>query len=59
MLKIPDEVQNRYSKVLKQKNIRLDFHRYYLKWLRFYLDFCNKYSHATTDPISLGFFQKN
>lgn len=58
MLKIPDEVQNRYNEVLKQKKIKPELHGYYLKWLRFYLDFCDKYDHLSAKSVSLDFFQR-
>lgn len=58
MLNIPDEIQNRYSKILIQKNIKPNLHDHYLKWLRFYLDFCDKYEHLPAESNSLALFQK-
>jgi hypothetical protein len=30
--------------------------RYYLKWLRYYLDFCDRYGHTPSDPVSVPRF---
>jgi len=43
MLPISDNILARFNEVLKQREVHESFHDYYRKWLRYYLDFCNKY----------------
>ena len=43
MLRIPNEVFNRYVAFLTARGIEVIFHGNYKKWLRYYLDFCDKY----------------
>ncbi len=43
MLPIPENILARFNEVLKQREVHESFHDYYKKWLRYYLDFCNKY----------------
>jgi integron integrase len=45
-----------YTNFLAQNNIAKIDEPFYLKWFRFYLDFCQKYSHKSEDPISLPNF---
>ena len=45
-----------YTKLLAQSNIAKTYEPFYLKWLRFYLDFCQKYSEKSEDPSSLPTF---
>ena len=42
--------------LLGQKNIPSQKHRYYLKWLRYYLDFCHKYGFEKENTASLAAF---
>ena len=42
---------------LAQQNILTGQHLHYHKWPRYYLDFCHKYSFASTDRQSLPAFQ--
>jgi len=53
---IPTKIQTPYVAFLKEKNLSSEDIPDYLKWLRFYLDFCSKYSHATSDKNSLSLF---
>ena len=39
-----------YTDFLARNNIAKSYESFYLKWLRFYLDFCQKYSHKSEDP---------
>jgi len=56
---IPDNIANIFSKRMDAAHIPLEDRRQYLKWLRFYLDFCQKYDFSPTDPNSLlPFLQK-
>jgi hypothetical protein len=43
MLPIPNALLDAYVAVLKKRNIPLEEHSNYKKWLRYYLDFCSKY----------------
>lgn len=56
MKKIPDKIHNPYLSFLKQHEIPSGDIPFYLKWLRYYLDFCQKYSHTTSVPNNLTHF---
>ena len=43
MLLIPNSVFNRYVVYLNQRGIKAGLNAEYKKWLRYYLDFCDKY----------------
>jgi integron integrase len=58
MLAIPPELTRRYQARLTQKNIVAGQRPHYHKWLRYYLDFCHKYSFAPMDQQSLPAFQE-
>jgi integron integrase len=45
-----------YTDFLAQNNIAKAYEPFYLKWLRYYLDFCQKYSHQPDSPLSLPKF---
>ena len=45
-----------YSDFLAQNNIAKTYEPFYLKWLRFYLDFCQKYSHQPEASLALPKF---
>jgi len=53
---IPPHVQARFIAHLKQKTVPNSLHSYYVKWLRFYLDFCQKYQIASAQASSLPRF---
>ena len=53
MKKIPDKIQNLYVTYLKRHENASKEISFYLKWLRYYLDFCHKYSHTASAPRSL------
>ena len=58
MKKIPDKIHNPYVTFLRQHKIPSKEIPFYLKWLRYYLDFCHKYSHAASTPNSLSSFMQ-
>ena len=59
MKRIPAQLAEAYLPALKRAGVATEHAREYLKWLRFYLDFCAKYEHAVRDPDSLQpFLQK-
>jgi hypothetical protein len=43
MLRIPNAVFDRYVTHLNQRGINAALHAEYKKWLRYFLDFCDKY----------------
>lgn len=44
MLSIPAQLSRSYKTFIKRKGVRPASEKEYLKWLRFYLDFCHKYA---------------
>lgn len=44
MLPIPEDVLVRFNEVLIQRIANTSTHGYYRKWLRYFLDYCQKYS---------------
>ena len=58
MLDIPAQLKSGYTRLLQQRDIPQHNHNAYLKWLRFYLDSCNKYHHAAVHRSSLPLFIK-
>jgi hypothetical protein len=45
-----------YISAMDKKNVPDSFTSFYLKWLRFYLDFCQKYGHIPENSSSLPLF---
>ena len=58
MKEIPTEIIVFYDALLVQKEIPKNFRFYYKKWLRDYLDFCQKYNFKQSDKESLSYFIK-
>ena len=58
MKQIPQPTKVRYDALLTQHRIPKKLHPYYLKWLRYYLDFCRKYNFKEADKKSLPYFIK-
>ncbi len=58
MLQIPAQLTNQFTTYIGQKGIPADQHRYYLKWMRFYLAFCHKYHFEQGTNMSLSAFLK-
>ncbi|MHC1742322.1 MAG: phage integrase N-terminal SAM-like domain-containing protein [Syntrophobacteraceae bacterium] len=59
MRPVPPEVQARYLAHLGQKSIPSSIHFHCIKWLRNYLDFCQKYHFPQAQASSLApFLQK-
>ena len=56
MKQIPQPIKVRYDTTLAQHHIPEKLHPYYLKWLRYYLDFCRKYNFKEADKKSLPHF---
>ncbi len=57
MLAVPPELARRYEARLAQQNVMAGQRPHYHKWLRYYLDFCHKYSFAPLARQSLPAFQ--
>ena len=58
MLAVPPELVRRYEARLAQQNILVGQRPHYHQWLRYYLDFCSKYSFKPLDRQSLPAFQE-
>ncbi len=58
MKNVPDHIQEEFRAMLNRKGIPANQHVHFLKWLRFYLDFCDKYTFDSYDPKSLPYFIK-
>ena len=58
MIKIPQELRVQFEALLAQKEIPKRLHSEYLKWLRYYLDFCHKYGFEKSKKESLPHFIK-
>ncbi|MEA1946626.1 MAG: integron integrase [Thermodesulfobacteriota bacterium] len=58
MIPIPQNINTLYSALLIQKAVPDKYHPYYRKWLRYYLDFCQKYGFIQSDTKSLPHFIK-
>ena len=53
MLPIPQNLITLYNSLLIQKAIPETYQPYYRKWLRYYLDFCQKYGFRPSDTKRL------
>lgn len=58
MLAVPPELAQRYEARLAQQKVMAGQRPHYHQWLRYDLDFCDKYSFAPTDGQSLPAFQE-
>ena len=58
MIKIPQELRVQFEALLAQKEIPKRLYSEYLKWLRYYLDFCHKYGFEKSKKESLSYFIK-
>lgn len=56
MLAIPNALQERFKKLLADRNVVEKNRGHYLRWLRFYLDFCHKYQSSPAAVKSLPLF---
>jgi len=57
MKPVPEKIQKPYIDFLKQQQISSKELPYYLKWLRYYLDFCDKYGHPVSSHDSLPLYK--
>jgi len=58
MIVIPSALRSKFEKRLQAHKIALPQHHRYLKWLRYYLDFCFKYHNIPTNILSFATFTK-
>jgi len=56
MLAIPENVLARFNEVLRQRAIQEAFHVHYRRWLRYFLDFCQKYPPPETKSEQVRLF---
>lgn len=58
MLQIPAQLTSQFTTYIGQQGVPSGQHRYYLKWMRYYLDFCHKYQFDRGTGTSLSAFLK-
>ena len=56
MRRINSDCLKGFSEFLVSHGVPRDEHYHYQKWLRYYLDFCEKYQFIEADPDSLPYF---
>jgi hypothetical protein len=56
MLTIPTDLARAYESLLANHSVPAPQWPYYLNWLRYYLDFCQKYGLSSTDRGSFAAF---
>ena len=56
MIVIEEALKNRYSACLVQNSVPKNLYGAYLKWLRYYADFCSKYGFEKEEATSLKSF---
>jgi len=56
MRKIPSALNAQFDALLVKNKIPQRFHSHYLKWLRYYLDFCQRYRFSESNSQSLPNF---
>ncbi|MDI6781835.1 MAG: hypothetical protein QME49_07025 [bacterium] len=58
MVNISTDVLSKYNSILAKKSIPISYQDGYKKWLKYYLDFCNKYGFSHSNRESLTQFIK-
>ncbi len=56
MIQIPAQLLRQYTTFVAQQGVPPQEQQYYVKWLRFYLDFCHKYNFQQRTNKSLSAF---
>ena len=56
MIQIPAQLLRQYTTFIAQKGVPPREQQYYVKWIRFYLDFCHKYNFQQRTNKSLSAF---
>jgi hypothetical protein len=58
MLQISAQLSTQLPTYISHQGVPVEQHRYYLKWLRYFLDFCHKYQFKQETNESLSAFLK-
>lgn len=58
MIPIPAHLINQYTTFIDHRSVQTSRQQYYVKWLRYYLDFCHKYNFLQDAKESLSAFVK-
>ena len=56
MIQIPAHIITSYTAFITRSGVLSGQHRHYIKWLRYYLDFCRKYNFGQKVEESLAAF---
>ena len=56
MLVILPDLTQKFEILLRQQDIEINQHFYYHKWLRYYLDFCDKYHSEPSEKRNFSAF---
>ena len=56
MIRIPYNIDKDFKIFLLNKGVPKTYFYYYCKWLRYYLDFCQKYNFQQSDQKSVSQF---
>ena len=51
--RVPQVLQQAFYRALRERNVRVAEWAQFLRWMQFYLNFCDKYQHPPRDPDSL------
>ena len=54
MREIPAALNAQFDTLLVKNKIPPKFHNHYLKWLRYYLDFCQRYRFSESNSRKVG-----
>lgn len=58
MLQIPAQIITKFTTYITGQGIPIEKKGYYVKWVRYYLDFCHKYQFKQGTDVSLSAFLK-
>ena len=56
MIQIPSNLTDQFTAFIGQRGVPHGHHRYYVKWLRYYLDFCHRYGFNQQESNSIPAF---
>ena len=56
MIQIPAHLISQYTTLIGRRGVQSSTQQYYVKWLRYYLDFCHKYHFEQYAKESLSAF---
>lgn len=58
MIQIPQQLLRQYTTLLAQQGVIQQEQRYYVKWIRFYFDYCHKYNFRQCSDAGLSAFME-